>query len=119
MKNYPNFKSLYDELASFVKEHQGEKGYIDCQPSKADEGYIITGFVYDDDFGFAIEQYVYGVRVKNNYLEVFLEPVASTYEVTCDDSDFTNEGNWKDILLSDVYYIPTLLNIAQCIESRV
>ena len=40
----PNLDEMYEDVVRFVQEHQGEKGYIDCQPSL--NGDIIYGFIF-------------------------------------------------------------------------
>lgn len=122
MKNIPNFDPLYDEVVAYVKEHQGEKGYIDCQPNIGWD--IIYAIVYDDWYGYCIEKYVYAVRVVNDDLEVLLEPVANTYRVAYKPEDFTSkdaEEKWEPIRWGwgDVNYCHTLLNIAESIEEYV
>ena len=119
MNNIPNLNPLYDEVVAYVREHQGEKGYIDCQPSL--NGDIIYCFVYDDFSAQGEERMVYGVRVVDGDLEICFEQYMRTYQVVYDDATFkgeNEEGNaeWMSVKWSDVYYIPTLFNIAECIE---
>jgi hypothetical protein len=119
MKNIPNLDPLYEEVVAYVKEHQGEKGYIDCQPFMEESGDTIYAIMYDDDEWRGVEYYVYGVRVVDDDLEVLLEPIMNSYRVTYAPDDFTNkdaEDKWFSVRWSDVYYIPTLFNIAECIE---
>ena len=59
MFNIPNLEPLYEEVAAYVREHQGEKGYIDCQPSL--NGDIIYGIVYDDFSRMGLEKPYYPV----------------------------------------------------------
>lgn len=117
MKNIPNLDPLFFEVLDYIKEHQGEKGYIDCQPSL--NGDIIYGMIYDDFSGMGLEKYVYAVRVVDGDIEVLLEDITRTYRVIYQPEDFTSkesEENWFSLRCSDVYYIPTLFNIAECIE---
>ena len=127
MNNIPNLTPLYDEVVAYVKEHQGEKGYIDCQPFLEDSGDIIYGFAYDEEHRAGMEEYVYGVRVvmiddEEGYhnegdLEVILEPILSSYRVKYQKEDFTDEDAWQSVRWSDViYYIPTIFSIAESIE---
>lgn len=113
----PNLDKLFNKVVEFVKLNQGEKGYIDCQPSHKSD--IIYSVMYEDFSGCGVEQYVYGVRVKDGDLEVLLEPIMRTYLTVYQDEDFTSEDaeeKWYSVRWSDVYYIPTLFNIAECIE---
>ena len=124
MKNIPNLDPLFDEVVAYVKEHQGEKGYIDCQPFSDEMSDIIYGFIYEDFSGVGEEKYVYAVRWNEEWddLEVLLEDITRTYRVVYKPEDFTskdNEDKWHSLRWSDVYYIPTLFNIAECIEEYV
>ena len=115
--NIPNLDPLYNEVVEFVKENQGEKGYIDCQPALKND--IIYAIMYSGDMGCGYEYYVYGVRVRDNELEVRLEPINDTYTVKYEEEDFTEDdpyNPWESVRCGDVYYIPTLFNIAECIE---
>jgi hypothetical protein len=114
MKNIPDLNPLYEEVVAYVKEHQGDKGYIDCQPSL--NGDIIYGIVYDDFSRMGLEKYVYAVRVVDNDLEVLLEDITLTYRVVYKQEDFEKADGWMSVRWSDVYYVHTLFNIAECIE---
>jgi hypothetical protein len=84
-----------------------------------ESGDTIYAIMYDDDEWRGVEYYVYGVRVVDDDLEVLLEPIMNSYRVTYAPDDFTNkdaEDKWFSVRWSDVYYIPTLFNIAECIE---
>ena len=120
MKNIPNLDPLYEEVVAFVKEHQGEKGYIDCQPNIGWD--TIYAVMYDDWYGSGVEKYVYAVRVVNDDLEVLIEPITNTYRVVYQPEDFTSEDaeeKWESVRWGDVYYCHTLLNIAEAIEEYV
>lgn len=117
----PNLDKLFNKVVEFVKLNQGEKGYIDCQPSL--NGDIIYCFVYDDFSSQGEERIVYGVRVKDNDLEICFEQSMRTYTVVYDEHSFNGKyedeeanAKWYSVRWSDVYYIPTLFNIAECIE---
>ena len=115
----PNLDELYRQVVGFVKDKQGEKGYIDCQPFADSSGDIIYAILYDGEYGYGIEHYVYGVRVKDGDLEVLLEPIITTCHVTYKEKDFLEEENreneWLSVKDGDVYYIPTLFSIAESI----
>ncbi len=64
MINIPNLDPLYDEVCAYVKEHQGEKGYIDCQPYQKEAGDTIYCFEYNELSGWGEERMVYGVSCK-------------------------------------------------------
>lgn len=114
----PNLDDMYNDVVKFVKANQGEKGYIDCQPFL--NGDIIYGFIYDDEERRGVENYVYAVRVVDDDLECLLEPVMNSYRVKYAPEDFTSEDReWYSVRWSDVYYIPTLFNIAESVGEYV
>ena len=120
LKNIPNFDSLYEETVAFVKEHQGEKGYIDCQPEIGWD--IIYAVMYDDWYGGGVEKYVYAVRVVDEDLEVLVEPIVIGARVVYQPEDFTSEQaeeKWQSVRWGDVYYCHTLISIAESIDEYV
>jgi hypothetical protein len=127
MYSIPNLDPLYREVVDYVKAHQGEKGYIDCQPYAEDAGDLIYGFVYDEEHRAGMEEFVYGVRVvtvddaegyhNEGDLEAIFEPFTPSCHVIYKPEDFKNEDAWMSVRWSDVvYYIPTLYSIAESIE---
>lgn len=123
MINIPNLDPLYDEVCTYVKEHQGEKGYIDCQPYQKEAGDFIYCFVYNEESACNEERIVYGVRwnEKEEDLEICFEMSMRTYVLTYDEKTFKGENEsanaeWYSVRCSDVYYVPTLFNIAEFIE---
>ena len=128
MFNIPNLDDLYEEVAAYVREHQGEKGYIDCQPYQEEPGDIIYTFEYNELSGWGEERMVYGVRWNEEQrdLEICFEPWMRTYRLVYDEKAFKGEyegedkeanAEWYSLRWSDaVYYIPTLFSIAESIE---
>lgn len=117
MITIPNLDQMYNEVVAYVKEHQGEKGYIDCQPFQDKPGDTIYAIIYEYFSGRGEEKYVYGVRVEDDDLQVLLEDITQTWRVTYEPEDFTaDDKEWMSVRWSDVYYIHTLFNIAECIE---
>lgn len=128
MINTPNLEPLYEEVATYVREHQGEKGYIDCQPYQENPGDIIFCFEYNEFSGWGEERMVYGVRwnEEERDLEICFEPYVRSYRLVYDEKAFKGEyegkeadanAEWYSLQWSDViYYVPTLFNIAEFIE---
>lgn len=111
----PNFDKLYDKVKEFISTHQGKKGYIDTQNTdyKCDDIYsIICSDVIE-------EESVCGIRVKDNNIQIVSEPITQSYQVVYMEKDFKNNKNWKNIKGTDVYFIPTLIAIAESIEQYV
>lgn len=111
----PNFDKLYDIVKDFISTHQGKKGYIDTQNTdyKCDDIYsIISSDVIE-------EESICGVRVKDNNIQIASEPITQSYQVVYMEEDFRNDKNWKNIKGTDVFFIPTLIAIAESIEQYV
>lgn len=129
MFNIPNLEPLYEEVAAYVREHQGEKGYIDCQPFQKEAGDIIFTFEYNEFSGWGEERIVYGVRwnEEERDLEICFEPYMRTYHLVYDDDAFQGKcededanAEWYSLQWSDIiYYVPTLFSIAESIEEYV
>lgn len=122
----PDLNPLYEKVCKFVKEHQGEKGYIDVQPEVGDTIYT---FAYNYDTELREECVVCGVRwnEETKDLEIVYEPYMRSYKVVYDDESFRGvcedkdaNAEWDSVKNSDViYYVPTIINIAECIEEYV
>ena len=126
MFNIPNLDDLYEEVATYVREHQGEKGYIDCQPYQKEPGDIIYTFEYNEFSGWGEERMVYGVRwnEEERDLEICFEPYVRSYHLVYDEKAFRGEhedkdanAEWYSVRWSDIiYFIPTIFSIAENIE---
>jgi hypothetical protein len=117
MNNIPNLDKMYNEVVAYVREHQGEKGYIDCQPFMENPGDTIYGFLFNEEYGVNEEKYIYAVRVDGNDLECLFEDILRSCRVVYGPEDFINgENEWWSVRYSDVAYIPTIFNIAENIE---
>lgn len=119
----PDLEPMYKSVCEYVKTHQGEKGYIDCQPYQENAGDIIYTIVYNEESAWGEERMVYGVRwnEEDKDLEICFEPYMRTYKVVYQDEDFRGTGEestveWYSVKWSDVYYVHTIFNIAECIE---
>lgn len=112
----PDLTPAYNALLAFVKEHQGEKGFIRTDDDSCD---TIWSFIYSDALSSGVEQQVLAVRAVDNNLEVCLSYSEYSYKDEFTDDDFKCESNWYDLRLSDVYYRETLYNILENIEEYV
>lgn len=114
----PNLDDLYKATCEFVKNHQGEKGYIDTQDPELDTIYAIE---WDEEMGHGVETKVHGVCYKEEYdaLLIVTEPIMRTYQIEYTPDSFGEDADWMSVRYSDVYYIPTLFNIAENIHEYV
>lgn len=124
----PNLDEMYEDVCKYVRENQGEKGYIDCQPYQEEPGDIIYTYEWTDFSGIFEERMVYGVRVidygEGEDLEICFEPYMRTYRTIYDNDVFQGKcedpdanAQWYSVRWSDsVLYIPTIFNLAENIE---
>lgn len=116
-KNYPNLDPLYNELRDFIKEHQGDKGYIKTEDQDCDTIYTL---IYRDAEFIARDAKVHGVRVKDNDIQIIWADAPIHYSIELTDKEFADEDRWESIKTSDiVYYIHTLFYIADFIEEYI
>lgn len=134
----PDFDELYEKTCEFVREKQGEKGFIDTQDL---DGHCDTiyAFFFDEGEERGVEMEVIGVKEENDELFVKLIPVSSYTKIVFDDEDLKffnllaslnivpaidlktddSESGWFNIRYSNVYYASTLLRIAESIHEYV
>lgn len=114
------YQQLKDEVIAFVKDNQGERGYIDTQSKNGND--TIFAVLYDWDLEETTEQYVYGVRVMYDCLEVALQPFEHAEDEIPEwtDEDF-KETQWVSVSenSSDTYFRITLDSIAENIGQYV
>lgn len=119
-ESIPNLTELYNMVYEFVKQNQGEKGYIDTQDDQCDR---MSAYVYDEGMGCAVEQEVHGIRAdtETDDIEIIVAPIMRTYKIQYDDESFkSKDAVWESLRYGDVvYYGPTLLEIASVIEEYV
>lgn len=107
---------MYNSVCKFVKAHQGEKGYIPTQNYSLD---TIYGFIFDDGECRGVEIEIMGVRVKDGDLEIVWEHSHPGCVITYDENSYEDDAEWWSLRWSDIYYVPTLFNIAEYIEEYV
>jgi len=102
-QNIPSLDNLYDVTREYVKEHQGEKGYIDTNSNLGND--LIFAIIYDYYNTDVHEVSISKVRVnENNDLEIMV--------------DYNKD--WDCVRYSDtVLFIPTIYSIAESIEEYV
>ena len=110
----PSFDELFAKTCEFVRENQGEKGYISTQDENCD---TIYGFAYSNMSVVEIE--VRGVKVVGENLLIAYEWLTEGLRCEYSDEDFAYKENWENIKYADVHFVSTLLNIAEVIHEYV
>ena len=112
----PDLTPMYEKVRDFVKEHQGEKGFIFTDNEEND---TIWTFIYNDMMNTVSELEVKAVRVKYNVLQILYDDSYTTYKesdvVDKDECDWSNDIRYDD----SVYYIQTIFSIAESIQEYV
>lgn len=112
---------LHEKTCEYVREKQGEKGYIDTQ-NLDNEHDTISLFVFDEGEERGVEMDVVGVKEENNELFVKITPVSPHTKIVFDEDDFNRddtESGWFNIRYSNVYYASALISIAGIIHEYV
>ena len=106
----PNLEEIYQKVCAYVKEHQGELGYI-CTWEE-NEGGSPWAMCYtgrDCDY---FETEIQAVRVKDDKLQILLRSWESIEE--------REEVDWSNVKYDDfVVFLNTLFSIAEEIECWV
>lgn len=108
----PDLRPSYEALKAFVKEKQGEKGYIDTKNENG-EADDIFGFIYDYNIQCGVEKRVAGVRVSNE------DEIEILFEENPNLNAFSEDMDWELLDGIDVYYTETLLHLLENIEQYV
>lgn len=119
MIEIPDFNPLYEQVKEYIKTHQGEKGYIDTQMDTHTDCDSIYGFVFDEGEERAVEVEIVGVMYDKNEDEIgvaweHIHP-RNAAQTIYGEEDF-KQCDWCSLRYSDIYFISTLLSIAECIE---
>lgn len=111
----PDLNPMYNKVKDFVKEHQGEKGFILTDNSECD---TIWTIVYDGYYGEVREFEVKAVRVVGDRLECYYDLPGVTYKEK--DIEYIETRDWHSVVTDDeVMYIPTIFSIAESISEYV
>ena len=120
---YRQIDKLHQALCEFVRDNQGEKGYIDLR--NADESRdSIFGIVFNDyDFHSPEEVQIQAIRYSEcGQLEVLFEIVSLHTKVVWSEDDIRDakDDEWEILRGGDVVnFVPTLYSIAEFIEEYV
>lgn len=111
---------LYNAVRDFIKEHQGEKGYINVQDKSKDTIYAVA---YEDlDYYTLCEGRVKAIRVKDDEIEIIYENEPYYINTVWTDEDIrdADENDWELVLGSEkVFCTQTLYSIAENIDEYV
>ena len=120
---YRQIDKLHQALYEFVRDNQGEKGYIDLR--NADERKdSIFGIVFNDyDFHSLEEVQIQAIRYSEcGQLEVLFEIVSLHTRVVWSEDDIRDakDDEWEILRDGDVVnFVPTLYSIVEYIEEYV
>lgn len=118
----PDLTPMYEAVRDYVKEHQGEKGFILTDNPEND---TIWAICYDEAMNSAWEPEVKAVRVnKHGVLQAVIDNSSVCYdeERVAGIPEETQDvcGFWLDVQYDDyLYFIPTIFNIAENIQEYV
>ena len=118
----PSLDELYKATCEYVKNHQGEKGYIDVQNTEFTTHDPIYALVWDDECGENREMEVHGVRYDEEYqtLDIIYESILRTVRIEYSDEDFRNEdAEWESLKGGYIHFSYTLISIAESIDQYV
>ena len=130
--SYDHINDMASQLKEFVKQHQGEKGYIDLRLN--DDDYVnnktgkydeIITISYIGAYESPEEVLVKAIRYNKKYdtLEILTEDrcYGSVVVVWTEDNiKNADEDDWEIISNSDVLdYVKTIFNIAEYIEEYI
>lgn len=120
---YKKYDELYKKICDFVKEHQGEKGYIDTQG----DGDSIYTAVYEGDE--LVEKKVHAVKCDEQGNLLILcdddvngyhnQVVYSDEDIKSEDEDDANSNWWLASKGGETMWLQTLCAIAEVIEEFV
>lgn len=121
-KVYKVYDELYDKICNFVKEHQGEKGYIDTQKEGCDGIYVA---LYEGDE--LVEKRVHAIKcVDKDLLILCDDDVHTRYRVVYTDEDIKKEDEnesdtkwWYAGYGGESLWLDTLASIAEVIAEYV
>lgn len=129
--SYDHINDMASQLKEFVKQHQGEKGYIDLRLNDDDYVHHQTG-KYDEIFTISYvgayespeEVLVKAIRYneKDDTLEILTEDYCYGNVVVWSEDDIknANEDDWESITQSDVLdCTKTIFSIAEFIEEYI
>lgn len=117
-QNIPSLDNLFEVTRDWIRNHQGEKGYIntDNPDGACDDMYAIVNNYYIENVD---ELRIIAVREKDCDIEIALDWKDNSNLATEEDLEkyFKDSNNWYPILGGDVvHYTQTLFEIAGSIE---
>lgn len=114
--NIPDLTPMYNSVRDYIKEHQGDKGFINTSNEECDGIYYIIWSGRDDE---CYERRAVAVKVIDTRIYVLVD-FNCEYTITDDEiRDKYYEQDWYDLAYSDILYIPTIFSLADNIEQYV
>lgn len=112
----PNLRPMLEAVTEYVKEHQGERGFILTDVGEND---TIHSIEYDFYLNSVQELHVKAVRVnEHGRMEILTELFNIKYNEQAVKA--AKETDWMDVEYTDsLYFVPTIFNIAENIAEYV
>ena len=110
LKDYiPKFNTLHAEVAKYIRQHQGKRGYIPTYTYLNDKKiYEITTIIFDEELQYGTERYITKVSATDD----------DDILIWVQDIDGTETETWRNLEI--VYcYEQTLINLANNLEDVV
>lgn len=108
-------RKVKDTLIAFIKENQGEKGYIDTSEPKCVNGNILVFCNGNSIWESPFQVKIMGVRVKErgglSVLQIATEPYSKgSVRIRYTEESFRDEENWDNVCCSDLYDTTEVIN---------
>lgn len=111
----PNLMPMYEAVSDFVSTHQGKSGFIRTQDTRCDTIWVMLFEDYDYSY---IENEMKAIRVKNGVLECIHDRPYIDWSPQAIAA--ASDEEWCSIMYDDeIYFLPTIFNIAENINQYV
>ena len=114
----PDLTLMYEKVRDFIRNNQGEKGFICTHNPQCDTIFTI---IYDG-CSYEVNEYtIKAVRVNDyNRIQILFDTFNTVYTEEIISDMMNDNEDWYDVQYDDaVYYIPTIFNIAEYIREYV
>ena len=118
----PDFNEIYRITRDYISKHCSDDSYISLDAfDKSNEKHYgndtIYGIQYDNELECGVEVIVYGVRIRNNHIEILTSPYCKKGRIAPSKKEYEDDKYWRSLLYDDeIYFNYTLLSLAEFIE---